>query len=143
MGSYRTTISYLYKKGFKIVLIIDDEVFKSQLNSFKETAKNIIKEKNTSDIIILNVKDRSSIIKLKQLIINGYVMAVYLDGNTGINTKPQNFSKGFININFLNQSINVKYGVGKLASLFNAKIIPVISYRNNNEENNIEFFKEI
>ncbi|WP_281228187.1 hypothetical protein [Flavobacterium aquiphilum] len=146
LGSYRTIISYLYECGFKVALIIDDSVFTSQLDAFKETVTNILKGKINSDLIILNVKERTSIIKLKQLVENGYVMAVYLDGNSGINVEAQNFSKNFIPINFLNQQINVKYGVGKLASILNAKIIPILSYRvNENEEynNTIEIFKEI
>lgn len=145
LGSYRTIISYLYESGFKVALIIDDSVFTSQLDAFKDTVKNILKGKTNSDLIILNVKERTSIIKLKQLVENGYVMAVYLDGNSGINIEAQNFSKSYIPIHFLNQSINVKYGVGKLAFILNAKIIPILSYRTNNDENNntIEIFKEI
>jgi len=70
-------------------------------------------------------------------------MTVYLDGNTGVNMKSQNFSKGFIPINFLNQEIFVKNGISKLSVLLNAKIIPVISYRNKEENSIIEFCKEI
>lgn len=143
LGSYKTIITYLYNQGFKVVLIIDDSVFNSQLDAFENTVKNIIKGNPNSELIILNVKERTSIIKLRKLVEAGYVMAVYLDGNTGINDEPQDFSKSYININFLGQSLNVKYGVGKLASILNAKIVPMISYRGKDDENTIEIFKEI
>lgn len=143
LGSYKTIISFLYNNGFRIALIIDDTVFKSQSDVFENIVKNIIIGKKTSELVILNVKERTSIVRLKNLIENGYVMAVYLDGNSGINVEPQNFSKIFHSINFLNQKLNVKYGVGKLASILNAIIIPVLSYRGLNDENTIEIHKEI
>tara|TARA_B110000879_G_scaffold135493_1_gene177201 strand:- start:9 stop:581 length:573 start_codon:yes stop_codon:yes gene_type:complete len=70
-------------------------------------------------------------------------MTVYLDGNMGVDMKSQDFSKGFIPINFLNQEIFVKNGISKLAVLLSAKIVPVISYRNNEENSVIEFCEEI
>lgn len=143
LGSYKTIVTHLYDKGFKIVLIIDDSVFNSQLDAFENTVKNIIKGKPSSELIILNVKERTSIIKLRKLVEAGYVMAVYLDGNSGIKVEPQDFSKSYLNINFLGQPLNVKYGVGKLASILNAKIIPMLSYRGKNDENTIEIYKEI
>ena len=70
-------------------------------------------------------------------------MTVYLDGNMGVDIKKQDFSKSFIPINFLNQEIYVKNGISKLSVLLNAKIVPVISYRDNDESSVIEFHKEI
>lgn len=143
LGSYRSVISYLYNQGLKIALIIDDNVFKNQLESFYDTVENVLEKGKGSDLIILNVKERTSLIKLKHLMNEGYVMAVYLDGNTGINNTTQDFGKGHTLINFLDQEIHIRYGVGKLAALFNATIIPVISYREDGENNVIEFFEEI
>jgi len=68
---------------------------------------------------------------------------VFLDGNTSINAKAQDFSKSYIPISFLGQNIFVKNGVGKLAAILKAIIIPSISHRDENEENTIEFFEEI
>ncbi|WP_294962070.1 hypothetical protein [uncultured Flavobacterium sp.] len=143
LGSYKTIISFLYNAGFKIALIIDDTVFKSQSDVFEEIVKNIIVGKKTSELVILNVKERSSIVRLKKMIEDGYVMAVYLDGNTGINVESQDFSKSYMPISFLNQNLNVKYGVGKLAALLNATVVPLISYRGIDDANTIEIYKEI
>jgi hypothetical protein len=57
--------------------------------------------------------------------------------------KSQDFTKAFISINFLNQEIFVKNGISKLAFLLGAKIVPVISYRDNNENSIIEFQQEL
>lgn len=143
LGSYRTVVTYLCEQGLKIVLIIDESVFLEQLDSFLHTVKNVLSNDKNSDLIILNVNDRTSIFKLKQLVSQGYTMAVYLDGNTSINSKAQDFSKGYIPISFFGQEIFVKNGVAKLATILNAKIIPSISHRDDYEENTITFYKEI
>jgi lauroyl/myristoyl acyltransferase len=143
LGSYRTVITYLYEQGLKIVLIIDESVFEEQMTFMKNTFKYHIKGKENSDLVFLNVNERSSVFRLKQLINEGYVMGVYLDGNTSINSKAQDFSKSYIPISFLGQNIFVKNGVGKLAAILKATIIPSISHRDKKEENTIEFFEKI
>jgi lauroyl/myristoyl acyltransferase len=143
LGAYRLLNCYLYERGHKIALIIDESVFMSQQEEMLRVCREDLKGKDTSDMVILNVKDRTSIFKLKQLIEKGYIMTVYLDGNTGVNVKNQDFSKGYIPIPFLESNIFVKNGVGKLASLLEAQFIPVVSYRDENDINYMEFFKEI
>jgi len=142
-GSYRLYNSLLYEKGYKIVIIIDDNVFKQQGETLLNDVAPLIKKKATSDLIILNVKDRASIFKLKQLINDGYVMSVYLDGNTGLSTVKQDFTKGCIAIPFLDSIIHVKNGIGKLAAMLGAVIIPTISKRDTEGRNVITFHKEI
>ncbi len=143
LGSYRLFNSFLFEKGFKIVLIIDESVYIRQQSDILENVKPLLEKKNSSDIIILNVKDKASIFKLKNLINQGYVMSVYLDGNTGLTKDDEEFSKSYIPISFFSNEVYVKNGVGKLASLLGADIIPVISHRDEKEINHIEFYKEI
>ncbi|OCB78451.1 hypothetical protein [Flavobacterium crassostreae] len=142
-GSFRLYNSILYELGHKIVIIIDETIMNLQKDDLLFKVKPLLKSKKSSDFIILSVHDKTSIFKLKQLISDGYIMSVYLDGNTGINVKSQNFDKSFISIKFLNQKIYVKNGISKLALLLGAHIIPVISYRDNNENSFIEFHNEI
>lgn len=143
LGSYRLLNCFLFQKGHKVVLLIDESVFMSQQEEMLRVCNEVLNKKETSDMIILNVKDRSSIFKLKQLIEQGYVVSVYLDGNTGVHDKNQDFSKSYIPIQFLNNTIYVKNGIGKLAALLEAQLIPVVSYRENNDFNHLEFHKEL
>ena len=143
LGSYRLFNSFLFEKGFKIVLIIDESVYIRQQSDILENVKPILDKKDSSDIIILNVKDKSSIFKLKNLISQGYVMSVYLDVNTGLTKDDEEFSKSYITVSLFNNEVFVKNGVGKLATLLNADIIPVISHRDEKEINHIVFYKEI
>jgi len=142
-GSFRLFNSVLFELGHKIVIIIDDTIVQKQKDDLLYKVKPLLNAKKSSDFLILSVQDRTSIFKLKKLISEGYIMSVYLDGNNGVNIKKQNFEKGFNKINFLNKEIFVKNGIPKLASLLKAKIIPVLSYRNKNEDSIIEFHKEL
>ena len=143
LGSYRSFNSILYELGHKIVIVIDESVFIKQQENILNNVGPLLKCKESSDFIILNVMDKTSIFKLKNLIEQGYIMSVYLDGNTGINSDNVTFSKSYIPIQFLNNTIYVKNGIGKLAALLGAKIIPIIAHRDGEENNHIEFYKEI
>ena len=142
-GSYRLFNSTLYELGYKIVIIMDEGVIKRQGNQLLKEVKPLLKGTENSDFIILNVMDRTSIFKLKKLISEGYVMSVYLDGNMGINDDNKTFSKGYIPINLLNNSVYVKNGIGKLASILGAMLVPTISFKDKNENNHLTFYKEI
>jgi lauroyl/myristoyl acyltransferase len=144
LGSYRLYNSFLYEQGFKIVLIIEESVYIKQQSEILENVMPMLDKKKSSDFVILNVKDRTSIFKLKNLINQGYVMSVYLDGNTGLTKdNDKDFKQSYIPINLFNCEVFVKNGVGKLASLLDADIIPVISHRDEKEKNHIVFHKEI
>ena len=142
-GSYRLLNSYLYEKGFKSVLIVRGKVFEEQLESIFNEVKPTLKSKKESDIIILDANDRRSIFRMKQLISEGYKLTVYLDGNTGVNDEKGKFSKSHLKIPFFESEIYIRKGIGQLAYLLGADIIPVISYKDVNLINNIEFFPQI
>ena len=143
LGSYRLMNCYLYELGYKVVLIIDDSVFNKQQEEMLRVCREVLDGKASSDMIILNIKDRKSIFRLKQLVEEGYVMSVYLDGNSAMMEKNQDFTKSYIPIDFLKNKIFVKNGVGKLATLLQAQIVPVVSFRETAQSNTLEFHKEI
>lgn len=142
-GSFRLYNSVLFELGHKIVIIIDENIIKQQKDDLLQKVKPLLKAKKQSDFVILSVQNRESIFKLKKYISEGYVMSVYLDGNAGVQNKKQDFSKGYTPIEFLGQELFIKNGIPKLSTLLGAKIIPVISYRDSNENSTIEFHKEI
>jgi lauroyl/myristoyl acyltransferase len=143
MGSYRLLNSFLYEKGFKSVLIVRGKVFEEQFENIFNEVKPILKRKKESDIIILDANDRKSIFKIKQLVARGYCLTVYLDGNTGVNDEKGVQTKNHLEIPFLNSNMYIRKGIGQLAYLLKLDIIPVMSYRDVNEKNNIEFLPKI
>lgn len=144
IGSYRLFNTYLLENGFKIVLIVDHTVFLSQREDILKNVIPNLSNKENTDIIILDVSDRTSLFKLKNLILDGYAMSVYLDGNTGVEKNRDNeFDGSYTPITFFNNTVYVKNGIGKLSLLVNADIVPVISYRDANDSSIITFEKEI
>jgi len=142
-GSFRLLNSYLYEQGHKIVIIVADDVFNKQEKDLIDNVIPMLKGTENFDFIILNVTKRSSIFKLKGLINKGYHMTVYLDGNTGIKDNNQSFEKGFMPISFLNKTVYVRNGIGKLAALLKATIVPTITHRDKKENNHLTFYKAI
>ncbi|MCL1969087.1 MAG: hypothetical protein FWF65_05935 [Bacteroidetes bacterium] len=143
-GSYRVINSYLLTHGFKVVLIIDGLVYIKQKDAiekmylkYKEEAK-----KNNSDFIILSVKEPSFIFKLKRLLLEGYVLVVYMDGNSS-SVKEKSFNKGYVEIDFLNSKMNVRNGISVLSLLLKASIIPVMTYWGAHEELEMKFYPSI
>ncbi|MDD2277890.1 MAG: hypothetical protein PHF25_08395 [Candidatus Margulisbacteria bacterium] len=143
-GSYRVINSYLLKYGFKVVLIIDEHAYNTQKQKIEDSYNKLklYANQNNSDYIILNVKDSSSIFRLKELLKNGYALIVYLDGNTG-SLKGKNFKKGYEYLNFLAGNINVKNGIAVLSYLLKATIIPVITHWDKDENIYINFHRDI
>ena len=144
LGPFRLFNCFLLERGFKIALIVDHNVYLSQGEELINEVLPLLNNSGKADLIVLDVKDKKSIFRLKELISNGYVISVYLDGNTGITRIRSNeFDNSFIQIVFFNNKVNVKYGIGRLALLLGLDIIPVISYRDKNENPVVYVNKEI
>jgi KDO2-lipid IV(A) lauroyltransferase len=143
-GSYRVINTYLLTRGFKVVLILDALMYMQQKAMIEEVFLNYKEEvkKNNSDFIVLNVKDISIIPQLQKLLLDGYVLVVYMDGNSGyLNNK--NFNKGYLEIDFLNSKMYVKTGIPVLSLLLKASIIPVMAYWREHEELEMKFYPSI
>ena len=142
-GPYRTFIAYLLEKGLKVVALVDDVVYINQKDNFFNKIIPLLNTPESADFQIVNVKDRASIFKLKDFISKGYVTTVYLDGNSALDRKDQDFTKSYIVVEILKDKIFAKNGIGKLAALLGLSIIPTIANYDENENVNIKFYKEI
>lgn len=142
-GSYRLLNSFLYEKGFKSVIIVRGDFIKEQIETVLTEIEPTLNKTKNSDVIILDVNQRSAIFKIKQLISEGYFLTAYLDGNSGLNDEKGVLTKNHVKIPFLNSSIFVRKGVAQLAYLLKLDIIPVISSRNIDDSININFLPQI
>lgn len=143
LGAYRILNNYLIKLGEKVVLIIDDSVYEDQKDQMLYAYEHLKKHtpNQNSDFIILNVKDKSSMHRLRKLIASGYSMVVYLDGNAGLQ-KEIDFSKRYQQIEFLKQELYVKNGIDFIAKITKTDVTPVMSYREN-DTINLKFYDSI
>jgi|TARA_B110000908_G_C10214775_1_gene432177 KDO2-lipid IV(A) lauroyltransferase len=142
LGSYRILNSFLTKHGFNTTLIVDEEVYTAQKDSFIkgwEVVENYYKKK--SSFTVLNAEKRSVLLTLIRLIKNNNVLIVYLDGNTGTG-KKLNKNPNLIKIDFLKNTMFVRKGFAFLSNILKTNIVPVLSYRDN-DKINLHFFKEM
>jgi KDO2-lipid IV(A) lauroyltransferase len=143
LGSYRMLNSFLAKHGFNSTLIVDEEVYLGQKESFLKSWEKVDNHyRNSSSFTVLNAEKRSIILTLmRQIKNNNTVLVVYLDGNTGTG-KKLNKNPNLKTINFLKNEMCVRKGFAFLSNILKATVIPVLSYREN-EKNNLHFFKEM
>lgn len=142
LGSYRILNSFLTKKGFNSTLIVDEDVYTSQKDSFLNSWEHVEDYyKKNSSFSVLNAEKRSVILTLMRQINKNNVLIVYLDGNTGTGKKLSE-NKNLTTINFLGKEIFVRKGFAFLANILKANVIPVLSYRND-DKINLHFFNEI
>ena len=66
LGSYRSFNSILYELGHKIVIVIDESVFIKQQENILNNVGPLLKRKESSDFIILNVMDKTSIFQTQK-----------------------------------------------------------------------------
>ncbi len=144
LGPYASITYHLISKGFKVVVIVDHSVYSDSGDEIIRLGNTALTNSKNSDFIVLDIKDKTSLFKLKHLILDGYVISVYIDGNMGVeNIRGNYFDKSFTPISFFNNIVYVKNGIAKLSFLLNASIVPVISYRDENENPVIHFYEEI
>lgn len=142
MGSYRIIHNYLNSKNFREVLIVDTEVYENQTEHYMDVYTSIQKERGTTgELLVLNADEQSTFFKLKQLIKEGYSLVVYLDGNMGAGSRNVTENKNLLPISFFGKEIYVRKGVGVLAKLLGAQIVPVISHIEN-EQIHLTFYPE-
>lgn len=100
----------------KIVIVIDESVsFIKQQENILNNAYPLLKRKESSDFIILNVMDKTSIFKLKNLIEQGCYNECLFRRKHRHKFWQCYFSKSYIPIQFLNNTIYVKKWIWKIS----------------------------
>lgn len=95
------------------MVIVDHSVYVKSGNEILRLCHNELEKNANADLVILDIRDRKSLFQLKKLILNGYVISVYIDGNIGVkNITGNNFDKSFTPIDFFNNIVYVKNGIG-------------------------------
>jgi KDO2-lipid IV(A) lauroyltransferase len=142
-GSYRIINNYFASKGYNLVSIVEDKVFNAQRDEINDILVKSNKYFNQNiQFELLNVKDTASIFKLKNLLKQGYLLVVYLDGNTSVK-REFDLQQDCFEVRFLNNSIFVKKGILELAYILGATIVPVISEYIKTDEIILNFYDKI
>lgn len=132
-GAYKLLSASLIKSNRKFFVVINNSVsqeIKDANHDFfrigKKRYKNTVQEK----LIHLEAENVNFIFHAKELIEQGYIMLIFLDGNSGLDGIMNTTGKNMYGITFLDNEIYVKKGLTALSYAYNVPILPVFSLRN-------------
>ncbi len=131
-GAYKLISSALIKSNRKFFLVINDSVTQDVRNENFENFQLAKKRYNNTaqeKFVHVSAQSKNFIFDTKELIEQGYIMLMFLDGNSGMDGIMKHNSKNMVEISFLNKSIFVKQGLSSLSHAYNVPILPVFSNR--------------
>lgn len=135
-GSYQMISSALIKLNKKFFIAVNvtlenrTEVINESEKYFqlcKERYNNTVQD----NIMHLSVQNESFVIDAKHYIDNGYIMLMFIDGNSGSDGVMKIKSRSLTKIKFLNQYVNVRQGLPSIAYVCNVPIYTVFAERTN------------
>lgn len=131
-GAYKLLSCALVKSNRKFFIVTNNSVTKENrdedcqyFNIAKKRYGNTVQD----ELIHVSVQNKNFIYQSKQLISEGYIMLIYIDGNSGLDGVMKKSGKNMAKVTFLNQNIFVKQGLPVLSYVFNTPILPVFSLR--------------
>jgi lauroyl/myristoyl acyltransferase len=136
-GAYQLITPALIKKNRKFFVVINNSdannsnVLKESSDYFKFGKKRY---KNTvqDTIIHLSIHNENFVFQAKELLENGYIMLVFIDGNSGIDGIMNTMGKNMLEIDFFDKKIFVKKGIASLSYSFKVPIFPIFFNRKDN-----------
>ena len=126
LGSY--TILPILLAKYKIALIVNKKTLFTKGSKFIEVAKT----NNIKEFDIIDAEESSSLINIIKKVKQGFSLFFYLDGNTGVGGFDRNDDK-LEKIDFLGKKLLSRKGVAFLAYKLNLTIVPLYTYRENNQ----------
>lgn len=133
-GSYHLISSYLIKNNKKFIVAVNETVAVKK-NIIDESNKGLQEYKKAhpsidiEEIQYLSVQDELFVFKAKELLNEGFILLMFVDGNSGLDGIMKFESKNRVELSFMGQVVKVKYGLPSLSYAFNVPILPVISTR--------------
>lgn len=134
-SAYQVLSSLLIKENRKYFIVINNSdancplTIKENRRAFQEIKKKYGNSVQ-NDIIHLYTNEREFIFEAKELLESGYIMLVFVDGNSGLDGIMRNDNRNLEKIDFLKKKIYVRKGIPSLSYAFKVPIIPIFSLRN-------------
>ncbi len=136
-GSYRAIMGYLAMLGYDFSLVIDKNVYDNQGESIKEVVEKVNTAYDVkSDFDLINAEDFDAAMRMVKRIREGKSLVLYIDGNTGTGGVFRHDEK-LEEIDFFNKKLFARQGIAYISFLTNTPIVPVASYRERMEEDQI------
>ena len=141
LGSYRLINLVLGKYNIPFSLIVAKSVIEKQgasfYSDFHRAGAGLY-----SALELIDAEHPGSALKMLKALKNGKCLVVYMDGNTG-SGEQGHLNENCSEVNFLNQKIIARTGVGFLSHLAKAPVLTVLCYRTALTQITIDFFEPI
>lgn len=133
LGCFNIIPAYLLSEGLKICIPVTQRVYIEQLSMYENAYSKLITH-NNADLKFVNIETSSGFINLFKYVKDGYSLLIYIDGNSGIGGMERKDDK-LMRIEFFNNPIFIRKGIGYLSHKLGLDIIPV--YTNLSEDSKI------
>ncbi|HET6992013.1 MAG TPA: hypothetical protein VFJ43_11845 [Bacteroidia bacterium] len=141
MGPVGPLLKYISDQGINLMLLFDEFHYKKWANQYRSMYQEHITQKRSSQLFeILNTEELQSGMKIAKAMRDGFSLLLFIDGNTGVGGINRQDEK-LCHIDFLGKKIFARKGITYFSRMFNAPIIPVVSYYEKPEEE-INYFLE-
>jgi lauroyl/myristoyl acyltransferase len=139
-GSYRLINLFLARNKIPFSLIISSDVLQKQGHSFEKMFNEINQGYTTHEgLRLIDAESPNSALQMIKELKKGRNLVIYIDGNSGAGSETiSNNNK--CEINFLNQKIFARQGVGFLAQTMQVPVLTVASYRKSLTDIRLKFF---
>ena len=143
LGSYRMALFKLLEQGIDIAIIVATDTLKKQQESlFKAHQEMKQKYGLNNTLSYIEAESSTGVIQMVRVLKEGKSLFFYIDGNTGVGGNKRNDSK-VVSVNFLNESLFTRRGIGYIAHKCNIPIIIGLCNYVSDEKMNITYSSPI
>lgn len=141
-GSYRIINSLLVQKNISFSLVLGSSIIAAEGESYLSLYKSLTKKNKNTGLTIIDAENPNSGLQMIRELKKGKSLLLYIDGNSGAGVSTIRNNNSCL-INFLNQQLFARKGIGFLAHITNVPVIPAISYRADWDDIRIKFYAPI
>lgn len=141
-GSYRIINAFLVKNKVPYTLVIGNSIIAEEGQDYYTQYHGLAGHDSTNGFNIIDAENPRSGLQMLRELKKGKCLLLYIDGNTGAGDSTINNDNKYA-INFLEQQLFARKGIGFLAHAANVPIIPVINYREGWNDIRLRFYKAI
>ena len=127
LGSYRLINSLLMEQNIDYTLVIDQNTYDKQQETFREFYQAICDHKGHYLVFDIIVADENTIgLKMIRLLKKNKNVLLYIDGNTGVGGTDK--TAKMEPVSFLGHTILARKGIAALSYISDTPVLPVMSY---------------
>lgn len=141
-GSYRIINLFLIKHKIPFSLVMGKKVMEKEGANFSTLYDQCPETKHSGALTILNAEAPQAGLQMLRELKRGKSLVLYIDGNSGAGDATMK-NENHCCVEFLNQEIYARKGIGWLAHAAGTAIIPLASYRPDQDTIRLRFFDPI